>query len=470
MEDASKRLRWKLRELRKLQERWLKLRDEVPRVWHCCAVQTGPVLVEGHWFRADSNDGTQPETLGAIKSSVLGQGFPGEPVQQFECNLAEISLPPRENFWLSFWLWGDLFESLINTGTTPLTLDLRRPAERMALFNESPHWFGRCNFAADWPRPADGADALPEAFQELSRDSVACLDHSLIHPQLRISAFSRWLSDVYRMIGIPDSDPQECKVWIGDLRDGDVISIGSDEQTISRGETLSLVGRIPLRGVCLGWDVCMASVKAIDSVLKTFAQTTPTLPVVAQELLRELAAQADQAKGDGENGVLPKGVSLRDVAALLCDGDRPDDGTGAEARKKNRRTVEQVIADAEKHLERNPWPGLKPFARLLECSPSTLTNACKKSPMLLLAKTEHETRSKSVSAKSGRGMELVDDASSEPCDEDLDELLDRALKLCTSDEDRETLRNIPKHQAAMIMGVAFTDPETGKSRKTLNRQ
>lgn len=157
------------------------------------------------------------------------------------------------------------------------------------------------------------------------------------------------------------------------------------------------------------------------------------------------------------------------------DGERePSQRFGDEASRHQKapkgRTVEQVIADAEKHLERNPWPGHNAFAKLLNCSSATLTKACKRSPMLLKAKTEHETRSKSVSAKSGRGMEQVEVASSEPGDEDLNELLSGILANCTTDEERERVRRMPRHEAAMIAGIAFTDADTGKSRRTLNRQ
>ena len=255
-------------ELKRIQERWLKLRDEFPRVWHCCAVQTGPVRVEGEWLRDGSTCWSDRTTLGAIKTTVLGTGIPGEPIERFDCDLPDVALPKRVKSGLDLSLWGELFSVLVTTGTAPMAVFFRGQSERMAMPGGSPDWFGRCDFAEGWPTPIN-FQIIPGVFHALARDSVAFTDPLLSHPHLRVTAFNRWLSEVYRILGVPDDAPQEARILMEDLQHGDreVLSIENRDLVIPDGSILRLWARIPLRGVYLPSDVCTASVKAIESLL-----------------------------------------------------------------------------------------------------------------------------------------------------------------------------------------------------------
>jgi hypothetical protein len=135
--------------------------------------------------------------------------------------------------------------------------------------------------------------------------------------------------------------------------------------------------------------------------------------------------------------------------------------------KTKGRKVEDVIKDAESHLTRSPWPGLKPLARLLKCSPSTLSKACQRSPMLAKLKSDHQSRSKSVSS---RTVGVIVDGSVEASDPvDLDDLTLMLIRECRTDEERSRIHAMSRHELAAMAGIAFTDPETGKSRKSLNQ-
>lgn len=275
-------------ELKRIQERWLKLRDEFPRIWHLSAVQTGPVLIEGEWWhegpglRLDrsSDRWIEREILGSIKTSVLGVGLPCEPMEIFEHDSPDVVLPKRANDGFRSSLWADLFDSAITTGTSPMRLGFLTSPERMAMLDAAPDWFGRCNFAEGWGISRRQTHILPEVFQDVARDSTTFAGRLLRHPQLRVSAFNRWLSHVYEIIGVPDQEPQHVEIWLTDLyhrlyRDStdensnEVLLIGTDQQFIPLGLTLDLHAKIPLRGVYLPSDVCTASVMAIESLLMT---------------------------------------------------------------------------------------------------------------------------------------------------------------------------------------------------------
>ena len=277
-------------ELKRIQERWLKLRDEFPRIWHLSAVQTGPVLIEGEWWhegpglRLDkgSDRWIEREILGSIKTSVLGVGLPGEPMETFEHSSPDVVLPKRANDKFCLSLWGDLFDSAITAGTSPMRLGFLTSPERMAMHDAAPDWFGRCNFAEGWGISKRSTHILPEAFQDVARDSTTFAGRLLRHPQLRVSAFNRWLSHVYEIIGFPDQEPQHVEILLTDLHhrlyhnstaenSNDVLLIGTDEQFIPMGLTLDLYAKIPLRGVYLPSDVCTASVMAIQSLLDSTA-------------------------------------------------------------------------------------------------------------------------------------------------------------------------------------------------------
>ena len=142
------------------------------------------------------------------------------------------------------------------------------------------------------------------------------------------------------------------------------------------------------------------------------------------------------------------------------------DKKGGNSPKKGRK-VKDVIKDAESHLMRNPWPGLKPLARLLSCSPSTLTKACRSSAMLAKHKSDYESRSKSVSSRTvGVNVDRSVEAS-EPVD--LDDLTARLIEECRTDEERGRIHAMSRHEIAKLAGVAYTDADTGKSRKSLNQ-
>ncbi len=134
---------------------------------------------------------------------------------------------------------------------------------------------------------------------------------------------------------------------------------------------------------------------------------------------------------------------------------------------KKRRKVEDVIRDAERHLTRNPWPGLNVLARHLKCGAATLSKACDRSAMLAKYKSDYESRSKSVSSRTAGVIVDGSVGASEPVD--LDDLTRRLIEECETDEERSRINAMSRHEIAELAGVAYTEPETGKSRKSLNQ-
>jgi hypothetical protein len=142
--------------------------------------------------------------------------------------------------------------------------------------------------------------------------------------------------------------------------------------------------------------------------------------------------------------------------------------TDAGTATRRKRKVDVVIADAEAHLLRNPWPGVNAFARLLKCSPATFSKACRKSPMLAKAKAEHEVQTKSVNAGQIQLMEDIGSDGPDPAEHDIDDLTTWLVSECQTEAERARVLAMSRQEIAETAGIAYTDPESRRSRKTLN--
>lgn len=174
---------------------------------------------------------------------------------------------------------------------------------------------------------------------------------------------------------------------------------------------------------------------------------------------------------------------LRTTAAPTAGSETPEELTsGAVNDKAKRKTWRQVQTEALNHLKRNPWPGLKVFARLLECSPSTLSTACKNDAELMRVKQDHESRDRSVSGRQMHdairdGIAVYDDSTGvdesdlEPIDSDTAEtLLQRLLAECKTDEAQKQFYQMTEAERLKAALIRFSDPDSGKDIKRRVRE
>ena len=151
-----------------------------------------------------------------------------------------------------------------------------------------------------------------------------------------------------------------------------------------------------------------------------------------------------------------EGTLLHFVSNLADSFSRSLPGGNSSTDKKKK--WQRILVDAEKHLERNPWPGLKSLARLLKCSPATLTKAVHRSPKLAKAKSEYESRTESVTPRSNTASRegQLDPGYSQI--DDRDELLHRLIEDCKTDEERARIHALSQVEQLRMATLAYGDP------------
>ena len=88
--------------------------------------------------------------------------------------------------------------------------------------------------------------------------------------------------------------------------------------------------------------------------------------------------------------------------------------------------------------------------------------------MLAKAKAEHEVQTKSVNAGQIQLMEDIGSDSPDPAEHDIDDLTAWLVSECQTEAERTRVLAMSRQEIAETAGIAYTDPESRRSRKTLN--
>ncbi len=164
---------------------------------------------------------------------------------------------------------------------------------------------------------------------------------------------------------------------------------------------------------------------------------------------------------------------LQEHAQAVCElwdavGGNETDKTPTVSRKGMPLTV--VIRNAEQHLERNPWPGVNAFAKIVGCAPSTMSKAVRRSAVMAKAKSDSENQTKFVIAGQwsdavGATVATVDEMPDLDGDVGNDDLLTPLKAECRTNEDKEKLAAMPPAKLQELAAIYLTDPDTRKPRR-----
>ncbi|MGZ0172943.1 MAG: hypothetical protein ACKVHE_25695 [Planctomycetales bacterium] len=196
---------------------------------------------------------------------------------------------------------------------------------------------------------------------------------------------------------------------------------------------------------------------------------TVACEIVAELLESEASArssritiESEELQRQAKNNSDADSDAAQPTGAATQTSDQPDETGAPELDIENQKkgmTWQEACKAAEKHLERNPWPGLNAFALILKCAPSTLSKATKRSVKLAKAKSEHESQSKSVTARSNTahyegqldpGLSSVDDH---------DDLIHRLINDCREPSERARILEMSTNEQLEMAAIAYGDPD-----------
>jgi hypothetical protein len=157
-------------------------------------------------------------------------------------------------------------------------------------------------------------------------------------------------------------------------------------------------------------------------------------------------------------------------ANLLAD--QPGAGIPLQINNQNKvgRSWQAIKKLAEQHVRRNPFPGVKAFAKLLKCSPSTVTKAIDRSSLLRAKFDEYESARKGTA----RGL-AVDNRRPNPrrghnADPDAatDEIFNRLIQEAEPAE-RDKLHSMDSEQRRHLVATIAHDPHPGDGVRRRSR-
>lgn len=208
-----------------------------------------------------------------------------------------------------------------------------------------------------------------------------------------------------------------------------------------------------------------AELAKLSAYLKTHRRTV-SLSAIQRAQRGDLAERErlnqDEARWAAWRCTLAYNVELRKAVATA-----PVDA-GGDAEPGKGMTWQAAKKAAEEHCARNPFPGVKALAKIVGCSPSTMSKAIDRSAKLRARLAEHEAQRKSVSAgamseaaaasaKQSREPDPIDAASAST-----DDLFRRLLEQAKPSE-RAKLNAMTPGQRRELIATIEHDPDKAQT-------